>query len=171
MTNRLGASDPTPTLAERRRLWSMLDVSAGADGCWPCGGRSHLNAKGQPTGYRRLRVGGMTVFAHRAAYRMAVGPIPDTFGVLHRCDNPPCCNPRHLFTGTERDNSLDAFEKGRLHQIASFLYADEVAVIQGSGDRPAALAHRFGVSVRTIYRALKPSYAARPERFARKVAL
>lgn len=50
---------------------------------------------------------------HRAAWVVTHGPIPDGLFVLHRCDNPPCCDPGHLFLGTNADNSSDKVAKGR----------------------------------------------------------
>lgn len=51
--------------------------------------------------------------AHRVAYEIANGPIPDDLWVLHSCDNPPCCNPSHLRVGTYKDNVRDRVERDR----------------------------------------------------------
>ncbi len=51
--------------------------------------------------------------AHRASWQISFGPIPDGLQVLHTCDNPPCCNPAHLFLGTQLDNIYDMCAKGR----------------------------------------------------------
>jgi len=56
---------------------------------------------------------GRTMLAHRAAYEVHRGPIPDGMHVLHRCDNPPCCDPGHLWIGTHIDNMRDRDAKGR----------------------------------------------------------
>jgi hypothetical protein len=74
----------------------------GPAGCWIW--------KGVTTGYGTFR--GQA--AHRVAWQIEHGLIPDGMMVLHRCDNPPCVNPKHLFLGTARDNAQDARSKGRV---------------------------------------------------------
>ncbi len=66
-----------------------------------------------PHGYGRFSRRGRQELAHRVAYELAVGPIPDGLQVLHRCDNPPCVNPTHLWLGTPADNAHDRDTKGR----------------------------------------------------------
>lgn len=64
-------------------------------------------------GYGSVRWDRRTQSAHRIAWQLAYGKIPAGLSVLHRCDKPPCCNPAHLFLGTQKDNMIDASRKGR----------------------------------------------------------
>lgn len=78
------------------------------DDCWTLPG-----GKVNPEGYRYVIWNDQTTMGHRLSYELFVGPIPDSLYVLHSCDNPPCCNPVHLRTGTLRDNYRDMYERGR----------------------------------------------------------
>lgn len=87
--------------------WPKVDTSAGPDLCWPWTGATNQSGYGTFVGGQGGRL------AHRFAFIQAHGPIPDGLCVLHRCDNPPCQNPGHLFLGTQADNMADMKNKGR----------------------------------------------------------
>jgi hypothetical protein len=89
-----------------KRFWAKVDVKD-EDECWLwLGGVTYR-------GYGHSRLNGRQMGAHRAAWILTFGPIPDGLLVLHKCDVPKCCNPKHLFLGTHRDNLVDAQQKGR----------------------------------------------------------
>lgn len=67
--------------------------------------------------YGRFSVGRKTLRAHRVAYELYIGIIPDGLHVLHKCDQPPCVNPEHLFLGTHADNTADMCAKGRQARV------------------------------------------------------
>jgi Autographiviridae endonuclease len=79
--------------------------------CWEWTG--HLDSKG----YGRLRVDGKTTGAHRISWVLYNSPITSSDFICHRCDNPPCVNPLHLFKGTNIDNVRDAQSKNRYEKV------------------------------------------------------
>src|ERR1700679_377936 len=90
------------------RFWLNVDSSGGTDSCWPW-----QKSCDQSMGYGFAWDGKKLQRAHRYAWTLTNGPIPDGIDVLHECDNPPCCNPKHLFLGTDLENRLDCISKGR----------------------------------------------------------
>lgn len=66
-----------------------------------------------PRGYGSVRINKRTVLAHRAVWESLYGPIPNGLEICHRCDNPSCVWPDHLFLGTRRDNQHDMYSKNR----------------------------------------------------------
>lgn len=93
-------------LPVEERLWRKV-VRGQPDTCWLWKGSRD---KG---GYGRILHGKRIDSAHRVAWTVTNGPVPDGLWVLHRCDNPACVNPSHLFLGTRTDNVRDMFVKGR----------------------------------------------------------
>jgi hypothetical protein len=89
-------------------LWEQLDRKP--NGCWEWVGRTDDDGYGS---LNRVVEGVRYQRAHRLAYRYGHGPIPTGMIVMHRCDNPPCCNPEHLKLGTTADNNADMVAKGR----------------------------------------------------------
>lgn len=85
------------------------------NGCWECAGFQYKlrGVKSHSKGYVDFSYRRVRWRAHRLAYTIAVGPIPDGLEVCHSCDNPPCCNPKHLFLGTGSENAIDRVAKGR----------------------------------------------------------
>jgi len=90
--------------------------------------------------------------AHRLAWVRANGAIPDGLFVLHRCDNPRCVNPEHLFLGTAKDNARDMWAKGRNAPIKRQLKlnAELVLKIRSAKGSHRKIAAKFKVSRSTI---------------------
>lgn len=97
--------------------------------------------------------------AHRFAYELLVGLIPEGLFVCHRCDNPPCCNPEHLFPGTAADNIADMLKKnrwapavGEAQGCAKLTTHDVVAIRCAQNISQSVLAKYYGVGQATVSR-------------------
>jgi hypothetical protein len=143
--------DEEPTSVER--FWSK--VRRGADDeCWPwIGSRT-------PFGYGKISTGNgkPAAVASRVSWRLANGPIPAGLVVCHRCDNPPCVNPAHLFLGTHAENMADARSKGRVNRgerngIAKLTEGDvrEIRRRRLNGELARLIAPDFGITHFNVY--------------------
>lgn len=93
------------TELEEVRFWER--VKSSRDGCWLWIGRRDAN------GYGRIKVRQVLTWAHRISWWIHAGVPANAMCVCHKCDNPQCVRPDHLFLGTHRDNALDCVAKGR----------------------------------------------------------
>jgi hypothetical protein len=105
-------------------------------------------------GYGRISLCGENVSTHRLMFTLLNGPIPDDLFVCHKCDDPRCINPEHLFLGTPADNSTDMVVKGRSprgrRNANARLSDDVVREIRASKDSLSVLGRKYGVSPSTI---------------------
>lgn len=85
------------------RFWDKVDKSGGENACW------NWTAAKLPHGYGKLQ----SMLSHRASWKIHFGEIPSGLLVCHKCDNPSCVNPNHLFLGTHKQNTQDMVKKGR----------------------------------------------------------
>lgn len=96
------------------RFWSKIDKNGPIPEHRPELGRCWIwVARSWAHGYGKIKVEGKWIGSHRVAWLLEIGQITDDLFVLHKCDNPACCNPSHLFLGTHEDNMADMVKKGR----------------------------------------------------------
>lgn len=119
------------------------------DHCWEW--PAARNQKGYGMLFEYVGIEQKTRKAHRVAYELFVGPVPDGMFVCHRCDNPPCCNPAHLFLGTAQDNMDDAMAKQRRPHLPRKLSAAQARAIRADPRVARVIAAEFGLSVTTVY--------------------
>ncbi|MFZ4563641.1 MAG: HNH endonuclease signature motif containing protein [Bacteroidales bacterium] len=142
------------------RFWIKVDQTGD---CW-----KWLGSKPKPKygeSYGAFRLGKKMLKAHQAAWILTNGLIPPGMCVLHKCDNPNCVNPSHLFIGTHQENIQDMVSKGRgshamgksgeAHPLAK-LSAKDVSEIRSIGrdEKTTILADKYGVSTSIIRRIL-----------------
>ncbi len=90
-------------------------------------------------GYGQFKLNYKNTSAHRVAYELAYGPIPESMHVCHKCDNPPCVNPKHLWLGTNEENIEDKSNKGRYNAA------------RGSDNGSAKVTEKMAIKIRWLY--------------------
>lgn len=133
-------------------FWSKVDKVA--DGCWLWQGTMSNG------GYGFFDINARRYIASRAAYEIVCGPIPDNMCVCHKCDNPRCVRPDHLFLGTKGDNNRDCARKGRVKNYRPALKITSEQMVE------IYRLHRQGTSVKKLAKVYGIS-----EQSARSVAL
>jgi hypothetical protein len=141
---------------QKRNFWDKVD-KRGPDDCWPWKLRISRHGYGQAA----VNCPKETALAHRVAFTLAFGPIAQGLFVCHRCDVRNCCNPNHLFLGTNQDNMDDMNSKGRAVKVKgqdqhlSKLTPDKVLEIRSSyahgGTSLKSLSKLYGVAKSGIY--------------------
>lgn len=137
------------------RFWSKVN-RGNPDSCWNWTGPLSAN------GYGRTYPLGKHKYAHRFAWEITNGEIPDGLLVCHHCDNRACCNPAHLFLGTNNDNLQDMYQKGRhrtvkgedsgRHKLTAAQVAEIRARYKAGGVLQRDLAKEMGVKPMQISR-------------------
>lgn len=125
-------SKPMPPRNTPEKFWQRVLKT---ETCWLWQGSTQER-------YGTVTYQGRKYFTHRLAWILTYGPIQASLHVCHRCDNPPCCNPEHLFLGTHRDNMLDAWDKGRM---------DNRYVLTGEEIGTAKLTAKDVITIRYFY--------------------
>lgn len=153
-TQRRPGAKPRTAEQFEKAFWGYVDKSGGPSACWPwTAGRGR---RGYGKAWRR----GRTLGAHKIAFELTVGPVADGMYVCHHCDNPPCCNPTHLYVGTPKQNTADSVLKGRRntptgerlpHTVLSESKVADILERHSNGARVCDLATQYGVSRSAIY--------------------
>ena len=122
-------------------FWSKVDKSGGPGNCWPWTASRHFKGYGTVGWHGKVRK------AHRVAFMLTTGEWPTSLA-CHSCDNPPCCNPAHLFDGTNDENMKDMARKERCNRK---LTGDEVRTIRAvQGRTQQNIADEYGICHTTV---------------------
>ena len=142
-------------VSTEQRFWSKVQKPIG-EGCWLWTGWKNYR------GYGGITINKKCIRTHRYSWQLHNGIIPQNMNVCHKCDNPPCVNPSHLFLGTNKDNISDCIKKGRkpitdtkgikhwYHKFTNdqIKYIRNYPIYRGSGRE---LAEMFNVSRECVY--------------------
>ena len=135
-------------------FWAKVDKKGERD-CWEWQASRHPRS-----GYGQVNQSGRMKKAHRVAWEFTNGAIPNGIYVCHKCDNPPCCNPNHLFLGTQLDNMNDCGKKGRKQTILSEEQVIEIRRLYLTENiTQAAIGKIFGVSNKVVSEIVKGNHS------------
>lgn len=147
-------------ISDPKEIFDKNSKKLGPDDCW------EWMAYKNPSGYGQTKIGGRNgkhILAHRLSWIVHYGEIKDGMHVCHKCDNPSCVNPKHLFLGTNLDNIKDRMAKGRSkapwkgvprekHPSCKVTDAQifEMVMLRKSGKSISMIAPMFGITKRHI---------------------
>lgn len=114
--------------------------------CW----ESELTPRKGSMGYSQIWRDGACHYMHRVAYEISHGPIPPGMQVLHKCDNPRCCNPNHLKLGTANDNMVDKAEKKRSRANLTRKQVLKIDQMLKDGVSDEKISKRFNVTAKSV---------------------
>lgn len=154
------------------RFWAKVDKCGPVPAhmphlgpCWLWRGATARGGYGH-FGERGVKRDPLWTPAHRFAWRDTYGPIPDDLWVLHRCDNPPCVRPEHLFVGTVKDNASDMISKGRARLIdANYTRRRGIVPARGIKHGMVKLTERDVLKIRAEYASGAGSYSELARKF------
>lgn len=138
---------PTLSSPDIARFWSKVAIGR-PDECWP------WRAGAFDSGYGAFSIGRRLLRAHKVAFELSNGPLPDGMRACHTCDNRPCCNPAHLWSGSDADNVADRDRKGRTargeRSGTAKLTVATARLIRRDTGKQRDIAKRFGVCKSTV---------------------
>ena len=132
---------------ELAKFWMRVGLGTDTQ-CWEWRGAKNPRGYGRVAGHRKM--------AHRVAYELVCGPIPPGKLLRHKCDNPACCNPKHLVPGSHQDNMTDMVARKRaargVRNGRTSLSTEDVAYIRKNPDNMTgrALALKFNMATSSI---------------------
>lgn len=145
---------PSKRMSIRQRFEEHIEMLT-ESGCWIWMGAINEH------GYGKFGIGYHDLKAHRAAWMIYMGAIPAGMNVLHHCDTPPCCNPYHLYLGSQKENSYDCLNRNRhktpfvdffgMNHPNAKLNDDLVRKILSDNREQRVIAKEYGVSQHTIW--------------------
>lgn len=142
MTKRKYKKPPSGLTAKEIMAFNVDNVTPG--GCWEV-------RQNHQFGYGMCTIDGVRDVSHRHAWRVFNGPIPAGMKVLHKCDNPACTNPAHLFLGTDLDNLRDMTKKlrhGRMKLSPQTVH--QIREMKAAGLGPVVIGRELGIPSSTV---------------------